>query len=285
MVARLLDGRALARRCNIALKQRATSLPRPPGLAVVLVGSDPASQVYVRRKGKVAERLGFVHRQLDLSPDITQPELLTKIQALACDPAIDGVLVQLPLPAGLDSAAVMSAVPAAVDVDGFTPVNTGLLSQGRPSLVPCTPWGIMRLLGELDRSLVGLEAVIVGRSNIVGRPMAMLLEQAGCTVTVCHSKTSDTRAHARRADVLVVAVGVAELVRADWVKPGAIVIDVGMNRLDDGRLVGDVAFDEVVEHAGAITPVPGGVGPMTIAMLMENTFRASARAQGLPDPR
>lgn len=284
-MAHLLDGRALARQCNITLKRRAASLPRPPGLAVVLVGSDAASQVYVRRKGKVAERLGFVHQQHDLPPDTTQPALLAKIQALASDPTIDGVLVQLPLPAGLDSAAVMSTVPASVDVDGFTPVNTGLLSQGRPSLVPCTPWGIMRLLGELDGSLVGREAVIIGRSNIVGRPMAMLLEQAGCTVTVCHSKTPDTRAHARRADVLVVAVGVAELVRADWIKPGAIVIDVGMNRLGDGRLVGDVAFDEVAERAGAITPVPGGVGPMTIAMLMENTFRASARAQGLPDPR
>lgn len=281
MTATLLDGRAISKRLNAALAERVEAMPRPPGLAVILVGSDPASQVYVRRKGKVAERIGFVHQQHDLSPQVSQAELLDKVAAVAADPSIDGLLVQLPLPGHLDATAVMDAVPTSHDVDGFTPPNTGLLSQGRANLVACTPLGIMRLLQEADIALSGLEAVVIGRSNIVGRPMAMLLEQAGCTVTVCHSRTRDVAEHCRRADVVVAAVGVAEMIRGDWIKHGATVIDVGMNRLHDGRLVGDVAFDEVRKVAGAVTPVPGGVGPMTIAMLMENTWRASCRAQGI----
>jgi methylenetetrahydrofolate dehydrogenase (NADP+)/methenyltetrahydrofolate cyclohydrolase len=281
MSAQILDGNALARRCNAALKARVEQLARPPGLAVVLVGEDPASQVYVRRKGQVADRLGFIHRQVDLPADTAQPALEAQVHALSSDPSIDGILVQLPLPRHLDANGVIAALPARCDVDGFTPVNTGLLSQGRPSMVPCTPLGVMKLLAEAGTDLSGRDAVVIGRSNIVGRPMAMLLEQAGCTVTVCHSRTRDLAAHVRRADVLVAAVGVPELVRGAWIKPGAVVIDVGMNRLEDGRLVGDVAFAEAVEVASAITPVPGGVGPMTIAMLMENTYLAAARAQGV----
>jgi len=280
----LLDGRVLARRCNTELAARVRDMPRPPGLAVVLVGSDPASQVYVRRKGQVAERLGFIHEQHDLPVDATQERLLQVVSEIAQDPRIDGVLVQLPLPRHLNDRAVMSALPPAVDVDGFTPVNTGLLSQGRPSLVPCTPLGVMRLLAEAPggaAALSGQHVVVVGRSNIVGRPMAMLLEQAGCTVTLCHSRTRDLASHTRRADLVVAAVGIPNLLGADHVKPGAVVIDVGMNRLPDGRLVGDVDFQAVLSRVTAITPVPGGVGPMTIAMLMENTWRASLRAQGL----
>ncbi|TVQ94583.1 MAG: bifunctional methylenetetrahydrofolate dehydrogenase/methenyltetrahydrofolate cyclohydrolase FolD [Deltaproteobacteria bacterium] len=281
MSAQILDGRALARQLNTALAARVPELPRPPGLAVILVGADPASQVYVRRKGQVAERLGFLHQQHDLPAETSREDLLARIHQVVADPNIDGLLVQLPLPAHLDASEIMDAVPVTHDVDGFTPPNTGLLSQGRANLVACTPLGIMRLLEHAAVPLSGREAVVIGRSNIVGRPMAMLLEQAGCTVTLCHSRTANVAAHCRRADVVVAAVGVAQMVRADWIKPGATVIDVGMNRGSDGRLVGDVAFDEVVGHAGAITPVPGGVGPMTIAMLMENTWRASCRAQGI----
>ncbi len=274
-----LDGRALSKRMNKDLKRRAARLPRRPGLAVVLVGADPASQVYVNRKGVVAGRIGFVHEQIDLPADTTQRILHDVVDALAEDPAVDGILVQMPLPRGLDANAVMDRIPVGKDVDGFTPPNTGLLSQGRANLVACTPLGVMKLLADADVPLSGKEAVVIGRSNIVGRPMAMLLEQANCTVTVCHSRTGDLEAHVRAADVVVAAVGVAELVRGSWVKPGAAVVDVGMNRLDDGRLVGDVAYEEVVEVAGWLTPVPGGVGPMTIAMLMENTYRASCAAQ------
>jgi methylenetetrahydrofolate dehydrogenase (NADP+) / methenyltetrahydrofolate cyclohydrolase len=280
VTAKILDGRALARRSNAALAGRVRAMARPPGLAVVLVGDDPASRVYVRRKGEVAERLGFVHQQHDLAADASQAELMRRIDRIVDDVSIDGILIQLPLPRHLDVHAVMSALPPQYDVDGFTPTSVGLLSQGRPVMVPCTPLGVMRLLVESGEELSGREAVVIGRSNIVGRPMAMLLEQAGCTVTICHSRTPDPAAHTRRADIVVVAVGVPELVRADWIKPGATVVDVGMNRLPDGRLVGDAAFDEVAQVAGAITPVPGGVGPMTIAMLMENTWRASARGQG-----
>jgi len=279
--AQRLDGRALSKRLNKDLKRRAAQLVRPPGLAVVLVGSDPASQVYVGRKGVVAGRIGFAHEQVDLPASATQEQVDTTVERLISDPAVDGVLVQMPLPSHLDATAVMDRIPPGKDVDGFTPPNTGLLSQGRARLVACTPLGVMRLLEDAGVPLEGREAVVIGRSNIVGRPMAMLLEQANCTVTVCHSRTRDLQAHVRRADVVVAAVGRAELVRVDWVKPGAAVIDVGMNRLDDGRLVGDVAFDQVEPVAGWITPVPGGVGPMTIAMLMENTYRSACATQGV----
>ena len=275
MTARILDGRALARSLNKALKARVADLRRPPGLAVVLVGEDPASQIYVRRKGIVAGRIGIAHRQIDLPMDTEQAELLAVIDALNDDDAIDGILVQLPLPRHLDTNAVMDRIAPAKDADGLHPTNTGKLVQGRGSLIACTPHGCMHLLRSGEVELSGGEAVVIGRSNIVGRPMAALLEQANCTVTLCHSRTGDLEAAVRRADVIVAAVGRPELIRGAWIKPGAAVIDVGMNRLPDGRLVGDVCFPEAVEVAGAITPVPGGVGPMTIAMLMENTFQAA----------
>lgn len=281
MTARILDGRALSRQLNKALKQRIAGLPRAPGLAVVLVGEDPASQVYVRRKGIVAGRLGMVHRQIDLPATTGQAELLEVVDALNADDTIDAILVQLPLPRHLDADEVMDRILPGKDADGIHPQNTGRLAQGRPGQIACTPNGCMRLLAHAEVPLAGAEAVVIGRSNIVGRPLAMLLEQANCTVTVCHSRTRTLEDAVRRADVLVAAVGRPEFVRGEWIKPGAAVIDVGVNRLADGRLVGDVAFEAAAERAAVITPVPGGVGPMTIAMLMENTWRASVARQGL----
>ncbi|MCB9662632.1 MAG: bifunctional methylenetetrahydrofolate dehydrogenase/methenyltetrahydrofolate cyclohydrolase FolD [Alphaproteobacteria bacterium] len=279
MSARLLDGKALAARVRGELADQVRGLARAPGLAVVLVGEDPASRVYVRNKARAAEAMGLVHRQIDLPADTTQARLLEVVRALGDDPAIDGILVQFPLPPHLSQAAVLDAIPVAKDVDGLTTASLGLLAQGRPGLVACTPKGCMRLLDEAGAVLEGAHAVVVGRSNIVGRPMAMLLEQANATVTVCHSRTRDLPAVCRTADILVVGVGRPELVRADWVAPGAVVIDVGINRKADGRLCGDVATDEVAEVASAVTPVPGGVGPMTIAMLLANTVE-SALARG-----
>lgn len=277
--ARILDGRALSRRLNRALKQRVPELARPPGLAVVLAGTDPASEVYVRRKGIVAERLGFFHRQIDLPATVATTELLDIVDLQNADGAIDGILVQLPLPEGVDAAAVVDQVHPDKDVDGFTTVSAGRLARGRPGMVPCTPRGVMALLDEAGAELAGATACVIGRSNIVGRPVARLLEQANCTVTVCHSRTRDLPAIVGRSDVVVAAIGRPELVQGAWIKDGAVVVDVGVNRLEDGRLVGDVQFAEAAERASAITPVPGGVGPMTIAMLMDNTFRASARRQ------
>jgi methylenetetrahydrofolate dehydrogenase (NADP+)/methenyltetrahydrofolate cyclohydrolase len=259
-------------------------LVRPPGLAVVLVGEDPASQVYVRRKGQVAERLGFVHRQVDLPETVGQKQLNDVLDALAGDGTVDGILLQMPLPRHLSADEAIAHIPHDKDVDGFTTWNAGLLAQGRPSAVPCTPAGVMRLLADAEVDLRGTVACVVGRSNIVGRPMAQLLEQAHATVTVCHSRTRDLAAHTWMADVLVVAVGQPRRIGPTEVRPGAVVIDVGINRLADGSLAGDVDFDAVVGHAGAITPVPGGVGPMTIAMLMENTWRAACLHQGVPAP-
>ena len=273
-----LDGKALSKQLNKALKAEVSDWPRPPGLAVVLVGDDPASQVYVGRKGVVANRIGFHHEQVSLPAATDMTTLMETIDRLNADERVDGILVQLPLPPHLDADAVMARIRPDKDVDGFTSVSAGLLAQGRPHLVPCTPAGVMRLLDHAEIPLSGAHAVVIGRSNIVGRPMAQLLEQANCTVTVCHSRTRDVAAHIRAADVVVAAVGIPEFVRGEWLKPGAVVIDVGINRLEDGRLVGDVAFDEALEHASAMTPVPGGVGPMTIAMLMANTARA-ARAR------
>jgi methylenetetrahydrofolate dehydrogenase (NADP+)/methenyltetrahydrofolate cyclohydrolase len=275
VTARLLDGNALSRQLNQALRQRVLALPFTPGLAVVLVGSDPASQVYVSRKGVVAGRVGFLHRQIDLPAETTQERLLEVVAELNGDEAIDGILVQFPLPAHLDAHAVLDAIAPEKDCDGLSAVNLGRLTQGRPGLVACTPKGVMRLIAESGLNPSGRHAVVLGRSNIVGRPMALLLEQANATVTVCHSRTPDVAEVVRRSDLVVAAVGIPELVRGDWLKPGAVVIDVGVNRLADGRLVGDVAFDEAVEVASAVTPVPGGVGPMTIAMLMENTCEAA----------
>ena len=264
----------------MALKAKVSSLERPPGLAVVLVGEDPASQVYVRTKGAVAERIGFHHRQIDLPADAPQAVVEATVASQNADPAIDGILVQLPLPAPLDSAAVVECIDPDKDVDGLTAASLGRLMQGRPRMVPCTPLGVMRLLASADIELEGASACVIGRSILVGRPVAALLEQANATVTLCHSRTRDLEAIVGCSDVVVAAMGRPEAIPGAWIRPGATVIDVGINRLDDGRLVGDVHFDSARERAGAITPVPGGVGPMTIAMLMENTFRAAVRRQG-----
>ena len=268
-----------------------------PGLAVVLVGADPASQVYVGAKGKAAAACGFHSIQHTLPAETGEAELLELVASLNADPAVHGILVQLPLPAGVHAAAVLEAVDPAKDVDGFHPINVGLLSIGETSraLVPCTPAGAMIMLEKaceaLATTLPGKEAVVIGRSNIVGKPMAQLLLARHCTVTIAHSRTRDLPAVARRADILIAAVGRPEMVRGDWLKPGAIVIDVGVNRVPGAgpgaagqtktRLVGDVAYAEAAEVAGAITPVPGGVGKMTIAMLMANTLKAAKRAAGM----
>ncbi len=280
-MANLMDGRALSRKLNQGrVKAEAAALPRPPGLAAVLVGQDPASQVYVRRKGLVAHRVGFHHKQVDLAADISQEKLLGVIRDLNADEQIDGILVQLPLPGHIDAIEILDAIDPMKDVDGFHPNNVGLLSQGRPRFVPCTPLGVMRLLEDMEIETSGKHAVIVGRSDIVGKPMAQLLLQANCTVSICHSRTRDLAAEVARADILVAAVGRAEMIQGDWIQPGTVVVDVGINRLEDGRLVGDVHFETAKEKASYITPVPGGVGPMTIAMLMENTLRSAAMRQG-----
>ena len=261
---------------------------RAPGLATVLVGEDPASAVYVRAKGKATREAGMESFSRQLAADAREAKLLALVERLNGDEAVDGILVQLPLPAHIDSAKVIAAIDPAKDVDGFNPVNVGRLSIGAEALVPCTPLGCLHLLkGELGL-LAGLDAVVIGRSNIVGKPMAMLLLGESCTVTIAHSRTRDLPAVVRRADIVIAAVGRPAMVRGDWIKPGATVIDVGINRLDMGngkdRLVGDVAFDEAVQVAGAITPVPGGVGPMTIAMLLRNTLVAACRRAGIADP-
>jgi len=295
--ALVLDGAAVADATLARVADAARALGLTPGLAVVLVGSDPASQVYVGAKGRAAKLCGFHSVQHTLPETTSEAELLALIDDLNRDPALHGILVQLPLPKAIDSSRVLEAIDPAKDVDGFHPVNVGLAASGvfERALIPCTPAGSMILLDRaceaLGRKLDGLDAVIIGRSNIVGKPMAQLLLARNCTVTIAHSRTRDLPAVAARADVLVAAVGRPEMVRGDWVKPGAIVIDVGINRIPapekgEGktRLVGDVAFDEAARVAGAITPVPGGVGKMTIAMLMANTLTAAARAKGLAAP-
>lgn len=279
MATTLLDGRATARALAPGLHARVAQLARPPGLAVVLVGDDPASQVYVRHKQRRAGRLGFTGDTHRLAATVSQAEVERLIDVLNADDTIDGILVQLPLPAHVDSSAVLARVRPDKDVDGFHVLNSGHLAQGHPRLVPCTPLGVMRMLAHAGLSVSGLDAVVLGRSNIVGRPMAMLLEQANATVTVCHSRTRDVQGHLRRADLVVAAVGRPKMLGIDHIRPGAIVVDVGINRLNDGSLCGDVDFDAVHDQCRAITPVPGGVGPMTIAMLMENTVTASERRQ------
>ncbi len=281
MSATVLDGRALAKRLNQRLKQRAAELPRPPGLAVVLMGEDPASQVYVKRKGVVAERLGFHHQQLNLGADEPLERLFDVVDALNEADEVDGVLVQLPLPRGLDGRLATERIRPEKDVDGLTTRSAGLLLQGRASLTPCTPRGCMALLEEAGIDLEGREACVLGRSNLVGRPVAHLLEQSNATVTVCHSRTRDLAGVVARSDVVIAAIGRAELVKGDWIKPGAAVIDVGVNRMPDGSLAGDVEFAAAAERASVITPVPGGVGPLTVAMLMENTYRAAAGRLGI----
>ena len=282
-MAQILDGRTVARETLLSLKARIAALPRPPGLAVVKVGEDPASAIYVRRKTRRAERLGFYQPDgLHLPEETTEAALLDQIAALNADPKVDGILVQLPLPAHIDERAVLAAIAPDKDVDGFHAVNVGRLAQGRRSddpTIACTPKGAMRLLRESGVKLSGAEAVVVGRSNIVGRPMAWLLEQANATVTVCHSRTENLQSHLKRADVVVAAVGRSEMIKGSWIRPGAVVIDVGINRREDGSICGDVQFDVAVKRALAITPVPGGVGPMTIAMLMENTVVAAEAHQ------
>jgi len=273
-MTQLLDGKALARRLNVALKESVVGMARTPGLAVVLVGEDPASQVYVRRKGKVAAWLGFHHIQRTFDASATFEEVRDEIDALNSDPAVDGILLQLPLPGHLQASTLIERIDPSKDVDGLTMANLGRLAQGDPHLVPCTPAGIMQLLKAYDVSLQGKRACVVGRSNLVGRPIAMLLEQANCTVTVCHSRTKDLKSHLQPAEVVIAAVGRPGLIVADWLSPDSVVVDVGINRLDDGSLTGDVAFSDAFGKVKAITPVPGGVGPLTIAMLMANTAKA-----------
>ncbi len=259
---------------------RTAGLAYRPGLAVVLVGDDAASSVYVRNKDRAANAAGIAARTLRLAADTPEAALLATIAGLNADPDVDGILVQLPLPGHIRARAVIEAIDPAKDVDGFHPVNVGRLHDGTAALVPCTPLGVMKLLAHAGVDVRGRRAVVLGRSAIVGKPVAALLTAADSTVTVAHSRTVDLPAECRRAEILVAAVGRAELVRGDWIAPGAVVIDVGINRLADGRLAGDVAFDEAVAVAGAITPVPGGVGPMTIACLLENTLTAAILRRG-----
>ncbi|NBX73935.1 MAG: bifunctional methylenetetrahydrofolate dehydrogenase/methenyltetrahydrofolate cyclohydrolase FolD [Alphaproteobacteria bacterium] len=274
MTAQLIDGKNYAAGLRARLADVVKKLPAPPGLAVVIVGDDPASTVYVRNKGKAAEEVGFISRTLRLPETTTHDDLLEEVKKLNADDAIDGILVQLPLPKHIDSQQVLNAIDPAKDVDGFHPMNIGRLWAGLPSLVPCTPLGSLILIKSVLPTLSGLHAVVVGRSNIVGKPMAQLLLQNDCTVTIAHSRTANLPHVARVADVLVAAVGKPQLITADGVKPGAVVIDVGINRGTDGKLVGDVDFNAVKPVAGFITPVPGGVGPMTIACLLRNTLQA-----------
>lgn len=295
MTAALIDGKAFAAGLrqrvaeHVALLQAGHGLV--PGLAVVLVGDDPASHVYVRNKGEQTKAAGMNSFEYRLPADAPESALLERVAALNADPAVHGILVQLPLPKHMDSAKVIDLIDPAKDVDGFHVVNAGKLAVGAEGIVPCTPLGCLMLIRDrLGRNLAGLNAVVIGRSNIVGKPMAQLLLKESCTVTIAHSKTRDLPALARSADILVAAVGVPEMVKGDWVKPGAVVIDVGMNRIPkaDGsgtRLVGDVAFAEAAAVAGHITPVPGGVGPMTIACLLANTLTAACAQAGLPVPK
>ena len=292
MSARRIDGKAAAAAIREAVAGHVSAfvqrLGRPPGLATVLVGEDPASAVYVRMKNRATAEAGMAGFAHNLPAATSEADLLQLVTDLNADERVDGILVQLPLSAQIDATRVIETIEPGKDVDGFHPMNAGRLATGLPSLVPCTPFGCLHLLKAELGTLAGLDAVVIGRSNIVGKPMAQLLIGESATVTVAHSKTRDLPAVVRRADILVAAVGRAEMVRGDWIKPGATVIDVGINRVstDDGkgRLVGDVAYDEAVEVAAAITPVPGGVGPMTIAMLMRNTLVAAHRRAGLADP-
>ena len=279
MAASIIDGKAIAQKRRDAVAQRVAELRErgvAPGLAVVIIGSDPASEVYVRMKHKACDEAGIRSFKHELDADVSQAELLALIEQLNADPDVHGILVQLPLPDHIDEDAVIEAIDPDKDVDGFHPISTGRMVIGRDTFLPCTPHGCMVLLEESGVELKGKEAVVVGRSNIVGKPVALMLLAEHATVTICHSRTKDLAEVVGRADVLVVAVGRPEMIKGDWVKDGAVVIDVGVNRTDDG-LVGDVEFDTAAERASAITPVPGGVGPMTIAMLMENTVKSAER--------
>ena len=287
MTARIIDGKAAAATLRAAVGSEVerfrAAIGRVPGLAVVLAGEDPASAVYVRSKGKATREAGMASFEHKLPADTSEADLLALVERLNADPAVDGILVQLPLPPQIDAAKVLALIDPAKDVDGFHVENVGRLAVGAEALVPCTPLGCLHLLKRELGDLSGLDAVVIGRSNIVGKPMAMLLLGESATVTIAHSRTRDLPALVRRADIVVAAVGRPEMVRGDWIKPGATVVDVGINRID-GKLVGDVAFAEAAEVAGAITPVPGGVGPMTIAMLLRNTLVAAHRRAGLAAP-
>jgi methylenetetrahydrofolate dehydrogenase (NADP+)/methenyltetrahydrofolate cyclohydrolase len=291
MTAEPIDGKSFAQRLRARVAEAVPAFVeaagRPPGLAVVLVGDDPASQVYVRSKGKATIEAGMASFEHRLPDTTSQAELLALVEHLSLDDEVDGILVQLPLPAGIDDKAVIEAIDPAKDVDGFTPVNAGRLAIGEEGLVPCTPLGCLMLLKDRLGDLSGLEAVVIGRSNIVGKPMAQLLLRENATVTLAHSRTRDLPEVVRRGDIVVAAVGRPEMIQGSWLKPGATVIDVGINRIAVGeksRLVGDVDYEGARGVAGAITPVPGGVGPMTIAVLMRNTLVAACAREGLPAP-
>ena len=279
-MATILDGKALAAKVKEQVKQEAEGLARKPGLAVIIVGNNPASRVYVNSKRKDCEECGFLSEEYALPEQSTQQELITLIQELNGRQDIDGILCQLPLPDGIDEEAVLMAISPEKDVDGFHPMNMGALLVGKEGFLPCTPYGIMEILDEYGIDPKGKRCVVIGRSNIVGKPMALLLLQRHGTVTICHSRTQDLGEVCRSADILVAAVGKVNVVTSDMVKPGAVVIDVAMNRNEAGKLCGDVDYPAVKEVASAITPVPGGVGPMTRAMLMKNTLLASQKHQG-----
>ncbi len=292
--ATVIDGKAFAANLRADIGRRVALLKQrhglTPGLSVVLVGEDPASQVYVRNKGKATLEAGMKSDTYTLSPDASHEEVMAKVGELNNDASVHGILVQLPLPDQVDSDAILNAIDPDKDVDGFHTLNVGRLTSGQDAMAPCTPVGCMIMLKEVVGDLTGKRAIIVGRSNIVGKPMATLLLREHCTVTIAHSRTRDLAAECRRADIVIAAVGRPRMIEGDWIKPGATVIDVGINRIDDAsrksgtRLVGDVDFDEAVKVAGAITPVPGGVGPMTIACLLKNTLTAACRQAGVPEP-
>jgi methylenetetrahydrofolate dehydrogenase (NADP+)/methenyltetrahydrofolate cyclohydrolase len=281
MTATVFDGKALAQTLRAGFRHKVDKLVARgvrPGLAVILVGEDPASQVYVRSKVNACDLAGIYSEKHLFPADAAPRRISDKIAELNANSAIHGILVQLPLPPGIDSDAVLDAITPEKDVDGFHPENLGALAQGRSRFIPCTPYGVMKIFETAGIDLRGKEAVVIGRSNIVGKPMTLLLMHAGTTVTVCHSQTRDLAAHCRRADILVVAVGKAKMITGDMIKPGAVVIDVGINRLPDGKLCGDVDFESASAVASFITPVPGGVGPMTITMLLENTLESAERS-------
>jgi len=280
MTARIIDGNALSAEIRGKLAESAASLKNKgitPCLAVILVGQDPASAVYVRNKVAACEKAGMISLRDAYAPDVDPAVVFARIAELNADPSVHGILVQLPLPKHFDSEAVLESISPEKDVDGFHAENVGALMQGNPRFIPCTPYGVMKMLESANVPLKGAEVVIVGRSNIVGKPMAMLLLAKSCTVTICHSQSKDLAFHTRRADILVAAVGRAKMITGDMIKPGATVIDVGINRNSEGKLCGDVDFESAREVAGAITPVPGGVGPMTITMLLANTLESAER--------
>lgn len=277
-MTQILSGREVAKTMLQSIGRRLKAEGGAPGLAVIQIGEDPASSIYVGRKESRAKKLGFYSQRIQLADDVSEIEVLAEIARLNLDVKVHGILVQLPLPRHLNESKILESVVPQKDIDGFHSMNAGLLMQGRGGMVPCTPKGVMHILAHYEIPLEGLHAVVVGRSNIVGRPMMALLEQANCTVTICHSRTKNLQAHLKMADIVVAAVGKPKMIKGEWLKKGAVVIDVGINRLEDGSICGDVDFESAKEVASAITPVPGGVGPTTIASLMENTLFAFDRA-------